>query len=162
MYCCCISHTYFKVTFINHVLLKLLFTYRKTLRKILKIWTTKNRVFNFKCHQLLLNANVVGWMFRNLHVFKTLMKVAMKFDLRWTNHMKIIVKLKSFSLGWRMFRMWDVKDVGFSGCEMFKLWNVWDVECSKFGSFGMWDVWDVRFLQNKDYFNESLSLAKMW
>ena len=42
-----------------------------------------------------------------------------------------------------MFGMWDVKDMGCSGCGMFGMWNVRDVGCSGCGMFGMWDVPDV-------------------
>ena len=40
--------------------------------------------------------------------------------------------------------MWDVRDVGCSGCEILGMWNVWDVACSGCGMFGMWHVWSVR------------------
>ena len=51
--------------------------------------------------------------------------------------------------------MWDVRDVGCSGCGMLGMWDVRDVGCSGCGMFGMWDVgcgmfagmWDVD-LQN--------------
>ena len=33
-----------------------------------------------------------------------------------------------------MFKMWDVWNGEYSGCDMFVLWNVWDVGC------GVWDV----------------------
>ena len=39
--------------------------------------------------------------------------------------------------------MWDVRDVGCSGCGMFEMWDVGDVGCSGCGMFGMWDVRDV-------------------
>ena len=39
--------------------------------------------------------------------------------------------------------MWDVPDVGCSGCGMFGMWDVRDVGCSECGMFGMWDVRDV-------------------
>ena len=39
-----------------------------------------------------------------------------------------------------MLEMWDVRDVGCSGCGMFGMWDVWDVGCSGCGMFGMWDV----------------------
>ena len=39
--------------------------------------------------------------------------------------------------------MWDVWDVGCSGCGMFKMWDVQDVRCSGCEMFGMWDVRDV-------------------
>ena len=39
--------------------------------------------------------------------------------------------------------MWDVGDVGCSGCGMFGMWDVGDVGCSGCGMFGMWDVRDV-------------------
>ena len=50
-----------------------------------------------------------------------------------------------------MLGMWDVRDVGCSGCGMFGMWDVRDVGCSGCGMFGMWDVgcgmfagmWDV-------------------
>ena len=52
-----------------------------------------------------------------------------------------------------MFGIWDVWDVGCSGCGMFEIWDVGDVGCSECGMFGMWDVecrmfagmWDVDF-----------------
>ena len=53
----------------------------------------------------------------------------------------------------RMYGMWDVEDVGYSGCGMFGMWDVqdamfemWDVRdvgCRGSGMFGMWDVQDV-------------------
>ena len=54
-----------------------------------------------------------------------------------------------------MLEMWDVRDVGCSGCGIFGMWDVRDVGCSGCGMFGMWDVecgmfagmWDVD-LQN--------------
>ena len=46
---------------------------------------------------------------------------------------------------WReVFKMWNVRDVGCSGCGMFRMRNVWDVGCSGCGLFRMWNVWDVR------------------
>ena len=47
-----------------------------------------------------------------------------------------------------MLEMWNVLDVGcsgcgYSGCEMFGMWDVRDVECSGCGMFGMWDVRNV-------------------
>ena len=44
-----------------------------------------------------------------------------------------------------MFGVWDVRDVGCSGCEMWNVRDVgcWDVGCSGCGMFEMWDVWDV-------------------
>ena len=39
-----------------------------------------------------------------------------------------------------MLEMWDVEDVGCSGCGKLEMWDVGDVGC---GMFGMWDVWDV-------------------
>ena len=39
-----------------------------------------------------------------------------------------------------MFGMWDVPDVGCSGCGVFGIWDVRDVECSGCEMFGMWDV----------------------
>ena len=39
--------------------------------------------------------------------------------------------------------MWDVRDVGCSGCGMLGMWDVGDVGCSGCGMFGMWDVQDV-------------------
>ena len=39
--------------------------------------------------------------------------------------------------------MWDVWDVGCSGCRMFGRWGVQGVECAGCGMFGMWDVGDV-------------------
>ena len=39
--------------------------------------------------------------------------------------------------------MWDVRDVGCSGCGMFGMWDVWDVGCLGCGMFRMWDVRDV-------------------
>ena len=39
-----------------------------------------------------------------------------------------------------MLGMWDVWDVGYSGC---KMWDVQDVGCSGCGIFTMWNVWDV-------------------
>ena len=39
-----------------------------------------------------------------------------------------------------MLGMWDVGDVGCSGCGMFGMWDVRDVGCSGGGMFGMWDV----------------------
>ena len=36
-----------------------------------------------------------------------------------------------------MYGMWDVEDVGYSGCGMFRM------QCSRCGMFGMRDVWDV-------------------
>ena len=51
--------------------------------------------------------------------------------------------------------MWNVGDVGCSGCGILGMWDVGDVGCSGCGMFGMWDVgcgmfagmWDVD-LQN--------------
>ena len=50
--------------------------------------------------------------------------------------------------GCGMFRMWDVRyvgclGVGCSGCEMFGMWDVQDVGCSGCEMFRMWDVWSV-------------------
>ena len=51
--------------------------------------------------------------------------------------------------GCGMFRMWDVRDVrdvgdvGCAGCGMFGMWDVGDVGCWGCGMLGMWDVWDV-------------------
>ena len=42
-----------------------------------------------------------------------------------------------------MFGIWDILDVGCSGCGMFGMWDVRDVGCSRCGMFGMWDVRDV-------------------
>ena len=42
-----------------------------------------------------------------------------------------------------MFGMWDVREVGCSGCVMFGLRDVRGVGCSGCGMFGMWDVRDV-------------------
>ena len=42
-----------------------------------------------------------------------------------------------------MLRMWDVQEVGCSGCGMFGRWDVGDVGCSGGGMFGMWDVREV-------------------
>ena len=39
-----------------------------------------------------------------------------------------------------MLRMWDVRDVGCSGCGVFGMWDVRDVGCLGCGMFGMWDV----------------------
>ena len=40
-----------------------------------------------------------------------------------------------------MFKMWDVRDVGCSGCWMLGMWDVRDVGCLGCGMFaGMWDV----------------------
>ena len=39
--------------------------------------------------------------------------------------------------------MWDVQDVGCSGCGMLGMWDVGDVGCLGCGMFGMWDVRDV-------------------
>ena len=37
--------------------------------------------------------------------------------------------------------MWDVRDVGCSGCGMLGMWDVGDVGCWGCGMFaGMWDV----------------------
>ena len=45
--------------------------------------------------------------------------------------------------GCGMFGMWDVRDVGCSGCGMCRMWDVQDVGCAGCGTFGMWDVRDV-------------------
>ena len=45
--------------------------------------------------------------------------------------------------GCGMLGMWDVRDVGCSGCGMFGVWDVQDVGCSRCGMFGMWNVQDV-------------------
>ena len=37
-----------------------------------------------------------------------------------------------------MFKMWDVGDVGRSGCGILVIWDVWDVGCRIFTR--MWDV----------------------
>lgn len=66
--------------------------------------------------------------------------MAITFDLQLANHMKIIVKLKSFFLGYGMFVMCDVRYVGFLGYGMFRLWDVWGVECLGCGMFRMWDL----------------------
>ena len=42
-----------------------------------------------------------------------------------------------------MFGMWDIRDVGCSGCGMLGMWNVRDAECSGCGMFRMWDIWGV-------------------
>ena len=42
-----------------------------------------------------------------------------------------------------MFRMWDVRDVGYLGCGMFGMFWMWDVRdfgCSGCRMFGIWDV----------------------
>ena len=39
--------------------------------------------------------------------------------------------------------MWDVGDVGCSGCGMLGMWDVQDVGCLGCGMCGMWDVRDV-------------------
>ena len=39
--------------------------------------------------------------------------------------------------------MWDVRDVGCSGCGMLGMRDVGDVGCSRRGMLGMWDVQDV-------------------
>ena len=39
--------------------------------------------------------------------------------------------------------MWNVRDVGCSGCGMLGMWDVGDVGCWGCGMFGMWDVRDV-------------------
>ena len=46
---------------------------------------------------------------------------------------------------WRcgMLEMWDIGDVGCSGCGMLEMWDVRDVGCWGFGLLGMWDVWDA-------------------
>ena len=110
---------------------------------MLKICSAKSGVLNFRCHPVLLNPNVVEWMFRNSRAFKTLINVAITFDLQLANHMKIIVKLKSFFLQYGMFVVCDVRDVGFLGYGMFRLWDVWGVECLGCWMFRMWDLWDV-------------------
>ena len=44
-------------------------------------------------------------------------------------------------LRYRTLGMWNVLDVGCSGCEMFEMWDVRDVGCSGCGMLaGMWDV----------------------
>ena len=45
--------------------------------------------------------------------------------------------------GCGMLGMWDVRYVGCLGCGMFRMWNVRDVGCSGCKMFGMWDVRDV-------------------
>ena len=47
-----------------------------------------------------------------------------------------------------MLEVWNVRDVGCSGCGMFGIWDVGDVGlqdvgCSGCGMLGMWDVRDV-------------------
>ena len=42
-----------------------------------------------------------------------------------------------------MFGMWDVGDVGCSGCGMFGMWDFGDVGCWGCGMFGMWYGPDV-------------------
>ena len=42
-----------------------------------------------------------------------------------------------------MFGMWDVGDVGCSGCGMFVMWDFGDVGCWGCWMFGMWYVRDV-------------------
>ena len=39
--------------------------------------------------------------------------------------------------------MWDVRDVGYSGCGMFGMWYVRDVGCAGCEMLGMWDVRDA-------------------
>ena len=54
-----------------------------------------------------------------------------------------------------MLGIWNVADLGCSGCGMFEIWDVGYVGCSGCGLFRMWDVgfgvfagmWDVD-LQN--------------
>lgn len=65
----------------------------------------------------MLNSNVVEGTFKNLHEFKNLMKLKMKYELHWSNQMKIIVAMLSYYLGYGMFEKW----------------NVWDVRCSVSG-----------------------------
>ena len=52
-----------------------------------------------------------------------------------------------------MFGMWDVRDVGCSGCGMLGMWDVWDVGRS---GCGMWDVQNVGCLPGCGMF------AAMW
>ena len=48
--------------------------------------------------------------------------------------------------GCGMSGMWNVADVGYLGCGMFEICNVQGVRCSGCGMFGMWDVGDVGYL----------------
>ena len=111
----------------------------------------------------MLNSNVVEGTFKNLHEFKNLMKLKMKYELHWSNQMKIIVAMLSYYLGYGMFEKWNVWDVRCSvsgllsiqgvlkmeylGCEMFGMLDFPDVEC-----LGVWiqdvcdvDIWDVGY-----------------
>ena len=42
-----------------------------------------------------------------------------------------------------MFRMWNVRDVGYWRCGMLEMWDIGDVGCSGCGMLEMWDVRDV-------------------
>ena len=47
------------------------------------------------------------------------------------------------------WRCEDVGDVECWGFRMFRMWDVRNVECSRYGMsgcgmMGMWDVWDIR------------------
>ena len=67
-----------------------------------------------------------------------------------------------------MLEMWDVWDVGCSGCGMFGMWDVRDVGCSGCGMCGMWDVgsgmfagmWDID-LQNVVHASSQLKQGDM-
>ena len=65
--------------------------------------------------------------------------------------------------------IWDVRDVGCSGCGMCRMWDVRDVGCSECGMFGMWDVgcgifagmWDVD-LQNAWWYSRVIPEKITW
>ena len=54
--------------------------------------------------------------------------------------------------GWEMFGMWDVRDVGCRGSGMFGMWDVQDVGCGIFA--GMWDVDLQNALRGHEIFYE--------
>ena len=45
--------------------------------------------------------------------------------------------------------MWDVRNVGCSGCGMLGMWDVRDVGCWGCGMFRMWDVQNVESMRKR-------------
>ena len=46
-------------------------------------------------------------------------------------------------MGYGMYGIWDVWDMGCMGYGMYGIWNVWDMRCMGYGMYGIWDVSDM-------------------
>ena len=56
------------------------------------------------------------------------MKLSVKFELHWTNQIAIIMAFWDVCIiEYRMFWMWNICFVGYSGCEMHAMFGMWNV-----------------------------------